>query len=194
MMKNKTLTEKYFEDVYAADDDPWDFETSEYEAEKYAATLQALPRENYKNAFEIGCSIGVLTEMLAERCEKLLAVDVSEKALVQARERCRKLPQVRFQKMNAAQEFPQEKFDLILISEVGYYLASDDWRKLAEKIFLHLQKKAHAALIHWLPKVADYPQMGDEVHDNFAKFAVGKMQNLHSKRHENYRLDIWEKL
>ena len=132
-MKKQTLTEKYFEDVYAAKDDPWNFATSEYEAEKYAATLKSLPREIYKNVFEIGCSIGVLTEKLAARCEKLLAVDVSEKALAQAIERCRNLPQITFRKMSVPQEFPDEKFDLILISEVGYYLAPEDWKKAWKK-------------------------------------------------------------
>lgn len=195
-MKNEkqTLTEKYFEDVYAENDDPWNFAASVYEAEKYAATLRALPREKYKNAFEVGCSIGVLTEKLAKRCEKLLAVDVSEKALFQAEKRCKDLPQVRFRKMNVAEEFPAETFDLILISEVGYYLSPEDWQKLMQKIFLHLAEKSHVVLVHWLPFVEDYPQTGDEVHDSFAKFAERKMQNLHGERCENYRIDVWEKL
>ena len=194
MSEKQTLSEKYFEDVYAAKDDPWNFTTSEYEAKKYAATLESLPRENYANAFEIGCSIGVLTEKLAVKCGKLLAVDVSEKALAQARERCKNLPQVTFQKMSVPQEFPNEKFNLILISEVGYYLAPEDWQTAAEKLFAHLNEKGQIALVHWLPPVHDYPQTGDEVHDSFAEFVREKMQNLHRSREENYRLDVWEKL
>ncbi|MFC6269861.1 SAM-dependent methyltransferase [Frigoriflavimonas asaccharolytica] len=73
----ETLRPDYFEKVYAANEDPWDFETSAYEAEKYAATITALPKDKYKNALEIGCSIGVLTELLAKKCEKLLSIDVS---------------------------------------------------------------------------------------------------------------------
>ena len=95
-MNKQTLTEEYFADVYAANDDPWNFETSDYEAEKYAATLNALPRENYANAFEIGCSIGVLTEKLAAKCARLSAVDVSEKALEKAKARCRNLSNINF--------------------------------------------------------------------------------------------------
>ncbi len=193
-MKKKTLTEEYFADVYAANDDPWDFETSEYEAEKYAATLNALPRENYANAFEIGCSIGVLTEKLAAKCAKLLAVDVSEKALEKARARCENLPQIIFKKMSVPNEFPDAHFDLILISEVGYYLAPDDWRNLMEKSFAHLTGKGQIALVHWLPFVHDYPQTGDEVHDSFTEFAKNKMRNLSEKCTEKYRLDVWEKL
>ena len=190
----KTLTEKYFEDVYAANDDPWNFTASAYEAEKYDATLKSLPRENYENAFEIGCSIGILTEKLAAKCGKLLAVDVSEKALSQARERCRNLPHITFQKMLVPQEFPEAEFDLILVSEVAYYLAPEDWRTAMEKLFAHLNKNGQIALVHWLPPVSDYPQSGNEVHDSFAEFAAGKMQNLRQARKRNYRLDVWEKL
>ena len=91
-----SLTPGYFDDVYRAKADPWNFQSSPYEAAKYAATLAALPRPLYRNALEIGCSIGVLTAQLAARCEQLLSIDVSEQALDQARERCAQLPQVRF--------------------------------------------------------------------------------------------------
>lgn len=193
MSERKTLTPEYFDEVYAANDDPWDFTSSEYEAAKYAATLAALPRENYQNAFEIGCSIGVLTEKLAARCANLLAVDVSKKALAQAKKRCENLSNVRLETMRMPDEFPVETFDLILISEVGYYLAPEDWRTAMAKVFAHLTENGQVALVHWTPFVPDYPQAGDAVHDSFAEFAVGKMRNLKSLREEKYRLDVWGK-
>jgi cyclopropane fatty-acyl-phospholipid synthase-like methyltransferase len=192
--EKQTLTEKYFEDVYAANEDPWNFTTSQYEAEKYSATIAALPNEKYSNAFEIGCSIGVLTEKLAAKCEKLLSVDVSEKALAKAEKRCENLPQVRFEKMNIAQKFPDGFFDLIVISEVGYYLAPDDWLAAAEKVFAHLTEKGQVALIHWLPPVHDYPQTGDEVHDSFARLSENELRLIEHRQTENYRLDVWEKI
>ena len=192
--ENKTLTPEYFEKVYAANDDPWDFQTSEYEAAKYEATLAALPRENYKNAFEIGCSIGVLTERLAAKCVKILAVDVSEKALEQAEMRCRNLPNVRFQMMRFPEEFPDKKFDLILISEVGYYLSPPDWEIAMKEIYSQLIENGQVALVHWTPFVHDYPQTGDEVHDSFAEFAENKLRKLSEKKADKYRLDVWEKI
>ena len=65
----------YFDRVYHEDRDPWGFETSAYERRKYALTVASLPKASYGSAFEPGCSIGVLTEMLAPRCEHLLATD-----------------------------------------------------------------------------------------------------------------------
>lgn len=194
MTEKKSLAAEYFDDVYTAKDDPWDFATSDYEAAKYAATLAALPGEKYENVFEIGCSIGVLTGKLAARCERVLAVDVSEKALDKAREQCRNVSNVTFKKMSVPQEFPDEKFDLILISEVGYYLSEADWQTAMKKVFAHLSENGQIALVHWRPFVPDYPQTGDAVHQSFAEFAEGKLRRINHELTEKYRLDVWEKL
>ena len=192
--EKKTLAPEYFEDVYNAKDDPWNFTTSDYEAAKYAATIDALPREHYESAFEIGCSIGVLTARLAEKCGSLLAVDVNEKALNQARERCLNLQNTRIEKMRLPDEFPDEYFDLIVVSEVGYYLSVEDWARARAKIIGHLKSGGTVILVHWTHFVADYPQTGDAVHDSFAKAVAGATKHLRAARTEDYRLDVWEKL
>ena len=193
MGERASLPPDYFERVYAESDDPWGFATRPYETHKYAATLAALPRERYESAFEIGCSIGILTERLAKRCEQLLAVDVAERALAQARERCRRLPHVRFARMTVPAEFPDECFDLVLVSEVGYYWGWGDLAKSQRLIVDHLTPSGHLLLVHWTPYVADYPLTGDQVHDAFlAGAAAGNgLQHLISRREQTYRLDLF---
>lgn len=193
MENKKTLDSDYFEQVYAANDDPWNFQTSEYEAEKYAATIKALPKKKYGNALEIGCSIGVLTQQLAEKCSRLLATDVSEKALEKAREMCRDLPNVDFKAMSFPHHLPQEKYDLIVVSEVAYYLSQEDWKLAIGKMFEILNEKGEIILVHWLPEVHDYPQTGDEVHQVFSAEIKDTMKNVFSSRAEKYRIDVWEK-
>lgn len=193
MDEKQSLDSEYFKKVYDANNDPWDFETSEYEAGKYAATLAALPRSLYENALEIGCSIGVLTQLLAPGCTHLLATDVSQKALDQAADRCKNLTNVSFQRKSFPEELPDDKFDLIMISEVAYYLSSADWEQAMEKLLTISQDKTNVVLVHWLPIVHDYPQTGDEVHHTFAQYMKGKMVNVFSSRAENYRIDVWEK-
>ena len=189
----KTLSPAYFDDVYAAADDPWNFDSSEYEAAKYAATIDALPRRHYESAFEIGCSIGVLTAKLEPFCGKLLAVDVNEKALEQARAKCDQLSNVTFQKLQIPEEFPAETFDLIVVSEVGYYLSVADWKKAARQIIEKIESKGTIILVHWTHFVADYPQTGDAVHDSFAENAA-ELNHLETRRTEDYRLDVWTKI
>ena len=47
--KSRSLTTDFFEALYQQDPDPWQFATSEYEAQKYAATMAALPRDLYQS-------------------------------------------------------------------------------------------------------------------------------------------------
>lgn len=193
MDKKESLPPSYFEEVYRAKDDPWDFETSQYEAAKYAATLAALPQESYRMAWEIGCSIGVLTEKLAAHCDDLLAIDVSERALQKARARCRQWPQVRFKTMRFPEEMPAERFDLILVSEVGYYLSVGDWQRARAIIAEKLNLGGHVILVHWTPTVHDYPQTGDAVHDSFLQETAAGWRHLSGRREDKYRLDVFEK-
>ena len=93
-----TLQRENFEARYAANPDPWDFETSAYEHEKYERTLAALGDRRYGRAFEAGCSIGVFTAMLAERCDDLLAVDIAQAAVDAARERLAAVNHVRIER------------------------------------------------------------------------------------------------
>jgi len=195
MDKQQPLPPAYFEQVYAESDDPWGFATRPYEAAKYRTTLDTLPRDRYRSGFEIGCSIGVLTAQLATRCERLLAVDVAERALAQARERCRALPHVRVERMEVPNTFPDERFDLILVSEVGYYWGWDNLAIAQRKIVEHLEPGGHLLLVHWTPFVDDYPLTGDEVHEEFlaAAEAGNGLRHLIGSRHETYRLDLFER-
>ena len=193
MADRNTLNPDYFEKVYEANDDPWNSQTSEYESKKYTATLAALPKPKYQNALEIGCSIGVLTQLLADRCEKLLATDVSQNALDQAKERCKDFQNITFKLHQFPEELPSQKFDLVVISEVAYYLSANDWKLAIENLWTKLDHGAQIIRVHWLPEVHDYPQTGDEVHDIFKDLMEHKMQNIFCKREENYRMDVWEK-
>ncbi|GAA4032565.1 class I SAM-dependent methyltransferase [Hymenobacter glaciei] len=191
-----TLTPEYFNHVYQANRDPWNFETSPYEQGKYAATLAALPRPYYAEVFELGCSLGVLTAQLAPRCGHLLAVDVSEAALAQARARCAALPQVETKLMRVPEEFPPQQFDLILLSEVGYYWSSADLARAADQLLAALNPGGQLLLVHWTPPVHDYPLTGDDVHQFFLDKTSpsGSLRHLTGQRHETYRLDLLERI
>ena len=190
-----TLPPKYFDHVYRANRDPWNFETSPYEREKYAATLAALPRPHYAAAFEIGCSLGVLTAQLAPRCGHLLAVDVSKVALAQARARCANLPQVEIRQLRVPKEFPRQSFDLIVLSEVGYYWSPADLAHAADLLIAGLKPGGQLLLVHWTPPVHDYPLTGDDVHEFFLTKTAenGPLHHLTDQRYETYRLDLLDK-
>jgi predicted TPR repeat methyltransferase len=185
---------EYFDAKYAQKLDYWDFETSAYEAAKYADTVQSIPKGQYRNAFEIGCSIGVLTARLAKRCSKLLAIDVADQALAAAHARCAALSNVQIAKMRFPSEPPPSstRFDLMVISEVGYYWSWDDLTAAQDVIEERLESKGHLILVHWTPPVSDYPLTGDEVHQSFLQRPSLKW--LQGHRADRYRLDVLEKI
>jgi SAM-dependent methyltransferase len=193
----ESLPPSFFEAIYAEAPDPWSFATSPYEAAKYAATVAALPRAHYGSALEIGCSIGVLTEQLAARCDALLSIDVAERALSQARERCVHLPQVRFKRLQVPAAFPEGSFDLIIVSEVGYYWSMADLRRARDLIVEHLVPGGHLLLVHWTVEVAEYPISGDAVHEAFFERAGERddadLRHLRGWRELTYRLDTFER-
>jgi SAM-dependent methyltransferase len=191
-MKDRSLPPAYFDGVYAASADPWQFETSAYERDKYAVTLAALPEPRYERAFEVGCSIGVLTAQLAPRCGALLAVDVNDIALQRARQRCASAEQVQFARMQLPDELPEGDFDLILMSEVGYYWSRDDLARAGRWMLQALRPAGSLMLVHWTPEVPDYPLTGDAVHEHFVALAAGgHLRHLSGQRYAQFRLDLF---
>ena len=179
----------YFRDLYAkGDGDPWRFATSDYERRKYEATLSALPRARYARGLEIGCSIGVLTRMLAQRCETLLATEPVERALVQARTRCADLHNVDFRLAQAPHDWPAGQFDLIVLSEVIYYLTREQVRDLADRVAASLASDGDVILVHWI-RETDYPLSGDDAVHAFLD-AAPFLSTIRQERTADYRLDV----
>ncbi|QHQ35388.1 class I SAM-dependent DNA methyltransferase [Algicella marina] len=110
-----------FDRLYREKGDPWDYETSPYEAEKYARCLALLPSRRFAHGLEIGCSIGVMSQAIARRCDNLLGLDFAPTAIKLAR--ARGIPGARFEVSRVPEGWPTGKWDLIVLSEVLYYLS-----------------------------------------------------------------------
>lgn len=159
-----TLPSGYFDDLYSGSADPWGFRDRWYEARKREITLASLPHRRYGRAFEAGCSIGLVTEALAGRCDRLLAVDASEVVVEQAARHVSAHPQVRVERRMLPAEWPDEEFDLVVVSEVGYYLDADDLEVFVDRAIGSLAPGGVLLACHWRHPVTDYPQSGDAVH------------------------------
>jgi 2-polyprenyl-3-methyl-5-hydroxy-6-metoxy-1,4-benzoquinol methylase len=184
-----SLPRSYFERLYDADPDPWRFASSPYEQHKYRCTLAALSRNSYASALEVGCSVGVLTRQLAARCTALLAFDIAEAPLLEARKRCADLRWVRFARMDAPRDWPLGCFDLILLSEVVYYLDRKNVRRLAERIETSLLHGGELLLVHWIG-ATDYPLSGDEAVVSLLTDLEDVVTVVRRERSEKFRLDL----
>ncbi|MBA3614776.1 MAG: methyltransferase [Rubrobacteraceae bacterium] len=184
------LGREYFEGLYAESGDPWDFETSEYERNKYERTLEVLGERQFERALEAGASIGVFTEMLADRCDELLAVDVSERAVAAARERLSGRRRVRVERRTLPEEMPEGPFDLIVASEVLYYFTREDLIAALETFEHELARGGSLLAVHWRRETRTYPLQGDEVHELLMRHT--RLQNTRTIVEPDYRLDLFE--
>lgn len=156
---------EYFDEMYRRHRDPWSFETRWYEQRKRALTMAILTEQQYASGLEIGCSIGLLTETLADRCESLVAVDLVPSAVEAARARVASKPHVEVLQHDVAGGLPSGEFDLIVLSEVGYYFEADALRTLLQRIAGALSGTGTFVACHWRHPVDEYPLTGDQVHE-----------------------------
>ncbi len=189
MAEPPPVTPAHFDRLYANDPDPWKFATSDYERDKYAATLAALPHRRYTSAFEVGCSIGVLTQCLAERCDAILAVDVADAALQQARLRCHDRPNVQFDRLIVPQNWPKGVFDLILFSEVLYYLDAADRKAAAQLSLEALAPGGAIILVNWHGPTDGFCT-GDAAAEEMIAACAPALRPVTQQRAERYRLDV----
>ena len=183
-----SLREREFEALYRSDPDPWRMETSAYEAAKYDATLRALGRARYGTALEVGCSVGVLTARLAGRCDSVLALDVSGTALALARERPG-TSNVEWRLSEVPGGWVRRSYDLIVLSEVLYFLEPHEVRALATLAARDLASGGEIVVVNWLGE-CDRTLTGDAASELFIReakrsgFTVGQ-----SWRTARYRID-----
>lgn len=161
------LPDSYFDRMYADAEDPWQLSTRWYEERKYAITTAMLPERRYQHAFEPGCSIGTLTERLARRCAHVTAVDVADAAIRTADARLREAgcrDRVTLARSSLDGAWPPGPFDLVVLSEVCYYLHADALDAALRRECARLQPGATVIAAHWRHAVLDYPLSGEAAH------------------------------
>ena len=157
--------------LHAHDEDPWGATSRWYERRKRSLLLAALPRPRFARALEVGCSTGVLTESLLERAESVVGTDSSPAALDLARARLGGRADLRL--LTAPVEWPEGEFDLVVLSEVGYFLSPAALDGLVRKVADCLTPDAVVVLCHWRHPVRGWPLDAGEVHRAFEAAVAG---------------------
>lgn len=179
-----------FERLYQESQDPWGYRTSGYEQEKYAATLAALPQQSHGLCLEVGCSIGVFTGLLAARCEHVVAIDFSPSALELARQHLEGVRNVDLLRATFPEETPAGSWDLIVCSEILYYLHKPALDEALGWIKAQLTYGASVLAVSWRGSGREQPLLGEEVHDRLAR-ELACWHTLDA-RQAGYRLDRFD--
>ncbi|HET9178125.1 MAG TPA: glycosyltransferase, partial [Terriglobia bacterium] len=138
--------QKRWGEVFATPD-PWSY-GSGYEQTKYEHTLELLPDTPVASALELACAEGHFTAQLAPRVGRLVAADISDRALSRAQQRCRNLQNITYRQMNLRRDL-LGRFDLIVCSEALYYLKDrHELRRLAARFAKSLNPGGHLLMAH----------------------------------------------
>ncbi len=191
-----TTSRVFFDRKYRRSPDPWNFAADPYEQSRYDAILRALGPRQYRRCFEPGCSIGVLTERLAGLCGRVEAMDIAPAAVDRARARCLHLENVHV-RCGAFPEIAGDGvFDLIVLSEIGYYFAEEKLAALADALVRQLEMGGVLLAAHWLGCSPDHVLGGEQVHAVLRQ-AQG-LRHEHRERHgqgeRGFLLDRWVRL
>lgn len=186
-----SFSRDYFDAMYATDPDPWGFETRWYEARKYSLTMASLPESRYSSAFEPGCSVGVLTSQLAERCDRLLATDIVPDALTRARKRVGALGHVTLDCAAIPESWPNGPFDLVVLSEIAYYFDTKSLKGVIAKLLGSTSAGATVIAVHWRGET-NYPLTGERVH-RIINSSEALVPAVHLLDRE-FILDVWRKV
>jgi LmbE family N-acetylglucosaminyl deacetylase/SAM-dependent methyltransferase len=179
-------TTSYFDAVYASADDPWQLAERWYEQRKRQVLLASLPRARFRRVFEPGCATGLITAALADRSDAVVAVDAAARAVETARAYLSDLKHVAVSQLRIPEQWPEGRFDLIVLSEIAYYCR--DLRTLAARVRNSLTADGVVVLCHWRHEAVDHPWDGDTVHACLPLLAGLHRQVQHIET--DFRLDV----
>lgn len=169
-------------------DDPWRLDTSPYERRRLELILACLGRPHYSTVLEIGCSTGQLTEALAKRADEVIAMDASPKALAVAEARSG-TDGVRWVLGAAPADLPDVDADLVLLSEVGYFLDGPDLLSTLRAARHRLRPNGEIVVANWRRPTERIPLDGPTVQAQAAA-----MMDLPRRAHYedvDLFIDVW---
>lgn len=176
-------------DAPHCDADPWGYESHWYEARRRQLIAAMLPSQQLGDILELGCSTGLITELLAPRSQHVLALELSYPAVERAQQRLQPFPHVRIQHADVRTDWPAQRFDGFLLCDLGYYLEQPHLEGLAQRI--RDSAKAHSFVLaaHWRHAFAQVVTATDQVHKTMAA-GTGMLLQAHYED-KDLLIDLW---
>lgn len=180
----------YLNSLYAGSADPWHLRGTWYEQRKLDLLMGCLLRQRYHSAFEPGCSIGEMTARLAGRCDSVLAADFHPDAVRSARLRVQAMANVRIEQLLLPEQWPTNTdFDLIVISEIGYFFTATAWEQLCRKVAASAAPDATVLACHWRHNFAERTLPTVQLHAVLDKSVSWPRRSY--LRDEDFLIEVW---
>ena len=182
-----------FEQKFLANIDPWNYMTSPFERHKRDVLLRACGCRTYGRGLELACAIGVTSRCLAQRCLRLLAVDSSLTALAEAQRRTRDSDRLIFRHAVLPDETPRGPFDLIVASEIAYYIEEYALYQLLHKLKIALSPNGRIVFLNHTRQFNDAAQLPALAHTRMRKKLQATMHLVFHERHSRFDVVAFQK-
>jgi SAM-dependent methyltransferase len=180
-----------FEEKFGTDPDPWNTWSAHYEAVKRDALAHMIGPGRYGRALELAAGNGSNTLMVASKALRLTVTEGTSAGAHLVEKAVRGRARVRVVRHDLAERLPGHAFDLIVISEVLYYLAPGPFLTLAREVERTLMPGGRLVLLHHGENFADRARPADTVHADFIA-AIGKVLSLQrDMRTRRWRAGAW---
>lgn len=138
----------YYEKFYEGTKEPWNYSYRGAEIYRHKKIPQVLAQrfKKFSKVLDIGCSLGQLTQGLVGVSEELYAMDVSRKAVSEARKNCAPSPIKFLVGSFPGLPFLSHTFDLVVAADALHEFVSKERRPLAIKEILFLLKEGGICL------------------------------------------------
>ncbi len=126
---------------------------------------------------------------MSERCARLLVSDGSSTAVQLAQQRLAGFAHVEVRQAWVPTQWPDEQFDLIVISELAYFLTADALGELIRKMLRSLSPGGTVLACHWRRRSDDCEFNGDLLHRRLGS-GLG-LPHLSRVIEPDVRVDVW---
>lgn len=184
---------KSFEAMFRSSIDPWNYRTSQFEARKRQVLLRACGSTKVGRALELACAIGETSRALTSRCLSLVATDGAPTALAEARRLTPTRLRIDYRPGILPKDVPRGPFDLIVVSEIAYYLSARQLDQLARTLIKVVAPGGRIVVLHHVILFDDAAQKPALAQARLCRALSATMVRVHEKRHRRYAVAAFRK-
>ncbi len=194
--RNRWLVKVYFDRKYGKSD-PYMYSSSPFEKEKILKVVKFVDDMEYEKVLDVGCGEGHLLEKLCPISNEMVGVDISEKAIKRAKGRLQR-KKAHFQTADILTLELNQKFNLIVCSEVLVYLNLTQIQKVALKLVNWLEPGGRLLLVNVFAKSEarnglELKRIGaGAIHPLFTE--MGMLKTVRAKTYPQYAMLLLQKV
>jgi SAM-dependent methyltransferase len=173
--------------------DPWNYRHSRFEHQKRKVLIEACGCAKRGRGLELACANGETTRELSQLCLKLTAIDGSPTALAEAQRRHGHIQGLKFLRASLPTEMPKGPFDLIVVSEIAYYLRSHDLARLARNLPYALAPGGRVIVLDHRRRFPDAAQHSGRAHQMLCALLRRSLRRVARSSYAQYDVAAFEK-